>query len=55
MSIKPSDERECSDKLHLRYYLETLWSETVYFGLLGNNHIFFNPIIYYRRIKVYRI
>ena len=46
----------CSEKLHLRSYLETLWSETRYFGLLGNNHIlFFYPIIYYRRIKVYRV
>ena len=27
-----------------------------YFGLLGNNHIYFNyPIISYQRIKVYRV
>ena len=32
---KPSDERECSEKLHLQSYLEILWSETGYFGLLG--------------------
>ena len=51
---KPSDERECSDKLHLWSYLEMLWSEMGYFGLLGNNH-FFNPIISYQRIKVYRV
>ena len=29
----------CSNKLHLWYYLEMLWSKTGYFGLLGNNHI----------------
>ena len=31
----------CSEKLHLHSYLEMLWSETVYFGLLGKNHILF--------------
>ena len=36
---KPSDERECSDKLYLQSYLEMLWSKTGYFGLLGNNYI----------------
>ena len=25
----------CSEKLHLQLYLEMLWSETGYFGLLG--------------------
>ena len=28
----------CSEKLHLQSYLEILWSETGYFGLLGNKH-----------------
>ena len=31
----------CSEQLHLQSYLEMLWSETGYFGLLGNNHILF--------------
>ena len=35
----PSDERECSKKLHLQSYLEMIWFETGYFGLLGNNII----------------
>ena len=39
MVDKPSDERECSEKLHLRSYLEMLWSETGCFGLFGNNII----------------
>ena len=30
----------CSKKLHLQSYLDMLWSETGYFGLLGNNLIF---------------
>ena len=52
---KPSDERECRYKLYLQYYLEMSWSKTGYFGLSGNNHIYFNyRIIYYRGIKVYR-
>ena len=36
---KPSDERECSEKLHLQSYLEMLGSETGCFGILGNNII----------------
>ena len=31
--------RSCSEKLHLQSYLEMLWSEKGYFGLLGNNII----------------
>ena len=34
-----NDGRGCSEKLHLQSYLEILWSETGYFGLLGNNII----------------
>ena len=29
----------CSEKLHLQYYLEMIWSETRCFGLLGNDII----------------
>ena len=36
---KLSDERDCSKELHLQSYLEILWSEMGYFGLLGNNLI----------------
>ena len=36
---KPSDERECSEKLHLQSYLEMIWSEMGCFELLGNNII----------------
>ena len=43
---KPSDERECSEKLHLQSYLEMLWSKTGYFGLLGNNYILFIILLY---------
>ena len=43
---KSSDERECRKKLHLRSYLETVWSETGYFGLLGNNCILFIVLLY---------
>ena len=35
-----------SEKLHLRSYLEMLWSETGYFGLLGNNLILFIILLY---------
>ena len=36
--------------------METLWSNKVYFGLLGNDHIFvYYPIIYYQRIDMYRV
>ena len=53
---KPSDERCCIKKLYLRSYLETLWSETGYFRLLGNNHIlFYYSIISDRRMKVFRV
>ena len=53
---KPSYERECSEKLNLRYYLEMLWSETGYFGLLGKqSYIVYYPIISYQKIKVYRV
>ena len=53
---KPSDERECSEKLHFQSYLEMLWYETGYFGLLGNNHICFcYPIISYQRIRGYMV
>ena len=52
----PLYERECSNKIHLWSYLETLWSETGYFGLLGNNHILFIILfISYLRIKFYRV
>ena len=44
----------CSKKLHIQSYLEMLWSKTEYFGLLGNNQIFYYPIISDRKIKVYR-
>ena len=37
---------QCSEKLHLQSYLEMLWSETGYFGLLGNNIIFFIILLY---------
>ena len=36
----------CSEKLHLQSYLEMLWSETGYFGLLGNNLILFIILLY---------
>ena len=37
-------------------YMETLWSEGGYFGLLGNYNILVHyPIIYYQRIKFYRV
>ena len=36
----------CIKKLHLWSYLETLWSETGYFGLLGYNHILFIILLY---------
>ena len=36
----------CSENLHLWYYLDTVWSETGYFGLLGNNHILFIILLY---------
>ena len=39
-------ERECSYKLHLQYYLETVWFETGYFVLFGNNHILFITLLY---------
>ena len=46
----------CSEKLHLRFYLEMLWSKTGYFGLLGNSYILFEyPIMSYQKIKVYRV
>ena len=35
-----SRSERCREKLHLQYYLEMLWSKMVYFGLLGDNHIF---------------
>ena len=35
-----------SEKLHLQYYLEMLWSKTGYFELLGNNHILFIILLY---------
>ena len=43
---KPSDERECSEKLHLQSYLDMLWSKTGYFGLLRNNRILFIILLY---------
>ena len=43
---KPSYERECNKKIHLQSYLETLWSETGYFGVLGNNHILLIILLY---------
>ena len=36
----------CSVKLHLQSYLEMLWSETGYFGLLGNKHILYIILLY---------
>ena len=38
--------RYCSKKLHLQSYLEMLWSETGYFGLLGNKHSLYNILLY---------
>ena len=38
-SFRHKPMHECSKKLHLQSYLEMLWSETGYFGLLGNNII----------------
>ena len=35
-----------SEKLHIQSYLESLWSEMRYFGLLGNNHILFIILLY---------
>ena len=36
--------------------IEVLWSKRVYFGILGNAHILVScPIMYYCRIKVYRV
>ena len=35
-----------SEKLHLRSYLEKVWSKTGYFELLGNNHILFIILLY---------
>ena len=46
MVIKPSYERGCSKKIHLWSYLETLWSKTGYFGLLGNNNILLIVLLY---------
>ena len=43
---KPIAFYSCSKKLHLQSYLEMLWSETVYFGLLGNNLILFIILLY---------
>ena len=39
-------DRLCSKKLHLQSYLEILWSETGYFGLLGKNLILFIILLY---------
>ena len=36
----------CSEKLHLQSYLKMLWSKMRYFGLLGNNYIFFIILLY---------
>ena len=36
----------CSEKLDLQSYLEMLWSEKGYFGLLGNNHFFLINLLY---------
>ena len=36
----------CSEKLHLQSYLEMLWSERGYFGLLLNNIILFIILLY---------
>ena len=46
---------DCRKKIHLQSYLGKLWSETGYFGLLGNIYFLNYPIISYRRIKVYRV
>ena len=53
---KPSDERECSEKLHIQSYLEMLGSETGCFWTIGEQYyIGYYPIRYYRKIKVYRV
>ena len=41
-----SSVQECSEKLHLQSYLEMLWSETVYIGLLGIIYILFIILLY---------
>ena len=47
---KPSDEKECSKKLHLWSYLDTVfWT----FG--EQSYIVYYLIISYQRIKVYRV
>ena len=53
-----SDEKGCSKKLHLRSYLETLWSKMEYFGLLAigeESYIVYYPNISYQWMKVYRV
>ena len=35
--------------------MEILWSKRGYFGILGDTHIFYYPIISYLRIKFYRV
>ena len=52
---KPSYDGECSDKLHLKTYLEMLWSKTGYLDYCGTIIYFYYPIICYRRIKFYRV
>ena len=44
--IGPLMDGYCSDKLNLQSYLEILWSETEYFGLMGNNLILFIILLY---------
>ena len=44
--ISPVSVLRCSKKLHIQSYLEMLWSETGYFGLLGNNIILFIILLY---------
>ena len=46
MKFKVETSSKCSKKLHLQSYLEMLWPETGYFGLLGNNQILFIILLY---------
>ena len=46
----------CSEKLHLQFYLEILWSDTGYFEPFGEQSYFvYYRNISYRNIKVYRV
>ena len=45
----------CREKLHPRSYLDMLCSESGYLDYRGTDVFFYYPIIYYRKINVYRV